>query len=283
MINKKTKDEITNGAIAGCFSVFIFQPFQVIRTSMMVTYDHGRTASMYFISKKIYKEEGSKGFYRGFSPAMIKTTIGTAIYFGILEFLKRSLNQYTNSHSANFLSSGIARLIQSILINPISVIKTRFEVVGFNSYSSMFEAVQKIKKEEGYRGFFKGLKPGLIKDVPASGIFYSMYEFFKMKVNHWGIRGIQYQAALSSFLTTIILIVVTNPLDVLRTRLLYLHFSKNKNHEYKGIITGVCQIAKQEGIHGLLSGIAPKFVKKSAAGIAVWTSYETLKEGIKKE
>lgn len=283
MINNKTKGEITNGAIAGCFSVFVFQPFQVIRTSMMVTYDHGKTASMLYISKKIYNEEGLKGFYRGFNTAMIKSTVGTAIYFGILEFSKRFLNYYTNSHSANFLSSGIARLIQSILINPVSVIKTRFEVVGFNSYNSIFEAVNKIRKEEGYKGFFKGLKPGLVKDVPASAIFYSLYEFFKTRLDHFGIQNIQYQAALSSLATTIILIVVTNPLDVLRVRLLYLHFSHNKNHDYKGIISGIYQIARQEGLHGLLSGIAPKFIKKSVAGIAVWTSYETLKDGINKE
>jgi hypothetical protein len=157
------------------------------------------------------------------------------------------------------------------------------EIVGFNSYNSIFEAFRKIKKEEGCRGFFKGLKPGLVKDVPASGIFYSLYEFFKTRISHWGIQSIQYQAAMSSLFTTFILIVVTNPIDVLRTRLLYLHFSKNKNHDYKGIVSGVMQIARQEGIHGLLSGLTPKFVKKSAAGIAVWTSYETLKDGINKE
>jgi hypothetical protein len=275
------KDEILNGAIAGCLSVFAYQPFQVVRTSMMVTYDHGKNPNMFYMIRRIFTEEGIGGFYRGFTPAMIKTTIGTAIYFATLDAAKNVLETSKTarkSHSTNFIASGIARFIQTIAINPIYVIKTRFEVVGFHGYSSFFEAFKRIRAEEGYSGFMKGLKQGIVKDVPSSALFYSLYEGFKYEFVKMGVHSVQYQAIGASLCATVVVALLTNPIDVIRTRILYLHFSKNTNHDYKGIISGIAQLARQEGARGLLAGLAPKFVKKSVSGMAVWTSYESLKK-----
>ena len=211
MFNSKTFSDISNGAISSSFTVFITQPLQVIRTSMMVTYKNNKVSSMSDVFRKISDNEGAKGFYRGFTPALLKTTLGSAIYFGVLEqtkdflrkhhieengkgnnFSKKSPTSEINNienildkkilhkHNAiNFISAGFARAIQTTLVNPILVVKTRFEVVGFNSYTSILDALIKIKSEEGYRGYFKGIKQSLVKDVPSSAVFYSLYEFFK--------------------------------------------------------------------------------------------------------
>lgn len=79
----------------------------------------------------------------------------------------------------HFTSSCMARIVQSIISNPIIVIKTRFEVIGFNEYNSISDACRKIYKQEGARGFMTGLKASLVRDVPFSGIFYPFYNFIK--------------------------------------------------------------------------------------------------------
>lgn len=63
------------------------------------------------------------------------------------------------------------------------MIKTRLEVVGFAEYNSSFDAVRKIVAQEGFSGFFTGLKVSLIRDVPFSGIFYPIYEICKAYYN----------------------------------------------------------------------------------------------------
>jgi len=65
------------------------------------------------------------------------------------------------------------------MLNPLIVIKTRFEVVGFNEYSGISDACKQIYLKEGMGGFFTGLKISLIRDVPFSGIFYPIYSFFR--------------------------------------------------------------------------------------------------------
>ena len=172
---------IKNGAISSLSSGLICQPFQVVSTNMMVSYKHGKPISMLSTIKMIIQNEGLRGFYRGFKPATLKNIFGSAIYFACLEALKPKVksNITSNPNFVNFISAAISRTIQMISVAPIYVMKTRFEVSGFNKYSGIFDAVRKIKQEEGYSGFFRGLSTTLIKEVPYSALFYTTFDFTK--------------------------------------------------------------------------------------------------------
>jgi len=274
-----TRKDIINGFLSGVLTAFITQPLQVSRTSMVVTYIHDRPSGFIEILKKIFREEGIKGFYRGFIPNLIKSPIGSAIYYSTLERNKRFFKKKNNFSDTgiNFISSAIARTTQCVLVNPLLVVITRFEVIGFNSYTSLFDALVKIKLEEGYKGYFIGLKPLLIKEIPTSAMFYALYEKFKKLWRSFGVEDIKLIASTSAMMANIIITVINNPLDVLRTRMQYLHFSKNEKHMYKGVISGVFQIAKSEGVKGLLVGMVPRVIKRATAGTVSWTLYETLK------
>ena len=69
-----------------------------------------------------------------------------------------------------------------MLANPITVIKTRLEVIGFTEYTGIVDASRKIYAQEGAGAFFTGLKVSLVRDVPFSGVFYPIYTFFKGKL-----------------------------------------------------------------------------------------------------
>lgn len=76
-------------------------------------------------------------------------------------------------------ASALARCIQSIICNPLVVIKTRMEVLSFNEYNSFRDAITKIYRNEGIGGYFTGLKVSLIRDVPFSGVYYPIYAVCK--------------------------------------------------------------------------------------------------------
>ena len=69
--------------------------------------------------------------------------------------------------------------MQSVLANPIIVIKTRLEVVGFNEYTGVIDATKKVYQREGLGAFFTGLRISLIRDVPFAGLFYPVYSWFR--------------------------------------------------------------------------------------------------------
>ena len=62
-------------------------------------------------------------------------------------------------------------------------------------YDGMLDCVRKIYKNEGFRAFYKGLTPNLLKTFPSSGVFFLAYEFtLKVldKLNDWWTKKIFY-------------------------------------------------------------------------------------------
>lgn len=81
----------------------------------------------------IYKKEGLKGFMRGFVPSMMKNTLNAGTYFSMLyytETLLRSSGLFREAQIA-FMASALSRIFQSTISNPLIVVKTRLEVIGF--------------------------------------------------------------------------------------------------------------------------------------------------------
>lgn len=129
----------------------------------------------------IFEREGFKGYFRGFFPSLIKSTFNSATYFSTLHYLRLFFEKTTSlsDHSINFWASAMARGFESTLANPLIVVKTRLEVLGFSEYDGIQDAFSKIYKNEGVSGLFTGLKISLIRDVPFSGLFYPIYEISK--------------------------------------------------------------------------------------------------------
>ena len=180
----------------------------------------------------IYRKEGLPGFMRGFVPSLMKNTLVAGTYFSMLyytETLLKATGLFGDSQVA-FLASAFSRTFQTIIANPIIVVKTRLEVVGFQEYGGTTDAFRQICLKEGVGGLFTGLRVSLIRDVPFSGIFYPIYSLFKtyfmMAMNLNNDRYDQPNRTLNlaivtsaaSFSANAVCCVITNPLDLIRTR-----------------------------------------------------------------
>ncbi len=145
-----------------------------------------------------------------------------------------------SDNMVNSVASATARAIQSVLSNPIIIIKTRLEVLGFQEYSSLSDAVKKIYLNEGYGGFFTGLKVSLIRDVPFAGIFFPLYEiskrFYQMILlfnpqDEQSKKRLLFYTALISSLSSgtanIMSCLITHPLDLIRTRVFFQFHNKD--------------------------------------------------------
>lgn len=98
-----------------------------------------------------------------------------------LETLLTQANVMSQNKNAA-VSAALTKTIQSIISNPIIVVKTRFEVAGFNDYKNTMDAFKQIYLKEGGSAFFTGLGVSLVRDVPFSGLFYPIYSFFRSEL-----------------------------------------------------------------------------------------------------
>jgi hypothetical protein len=127
------------------------------------------------------------------------------------------------------------------------VIKTRFEVVGFNEYSGILDAIVKINQQEGFKGFFVGTKVAIMRDVPFSGVYFPIYEemkyilegmshVFGFQPEQGGVRQLVLFSAIASLSANFLSCLLTHPMDIIRTRIIFNHFNKDKTQNYDGLI-----------------------------------------------
>ena len=115
------------------------------------------------------------------------------------EYLKKEC--VTDSSSDHHLSTGqlvfassISKLIAYVAAYPHEVIRSRLQDPGhvrrseqqfsistgyFREYQNVRDAIKTIATEEGIRGFYRGLIPGLFRTIPAAVFTLSSYEKIK--------------------------------------------------------------------------------------------------------
>ncbi|CAF4137602.1 unnamed protein product, partial [Rotaria sp. Silwood2] len=125
--------------------------------------------------------------------------IHVGIQFPLYEYLKQRCA--TNSPSDSHLSTGkimfassVSKLIASVTAYPHEIVRSRLQDAGharrlqqqssnpnvnFHVYKNVRDAVKTIAREEGIRGFYRGIVPALLRTVPAAVLTLSSYEKIK--------------------------------------------------------------------------------------------------------
>lgn len=195
-------------ACSGICSTFVVNPISMIKTRMQlqgrdVTAATGRVYNGVFDAfRRIINEEGFLSLYRGIGPSLFLVSNG-AIQFMCYEELKVFVTKYISKTSPNeelgtvhwLIMGALAKMISTTITYPMNVTRARLyqrkpdELVIQSSssqsntkkapdgkYKNMFDCIKSIMKNEGYRGFYRGLTPQLLKTAPASAITFCVYE-----------------------------------------------------------------------------------------------------------
>ncbi len=135
-------------------------------------------------SKFIYQTEGIKGFWRGTDAMILKLMLSSSIFYASLHELQSLMKSQPsqlkkNEHIIDFFSAFFSRIISSLMTNPMQVVRTRVEVIGFNEYSGPIDGLRKVYKLEGLHGFGNGALTTVLREGPFAGIYYVIYKLIK--------------------------------------------------------------------------------------------------------
>jgi solute carrier family 25 iron transporter 28/37 len=115
-----------------------------------------------------------------------------AIYFASYESLRTVLKKGSEQEFdpiAHILAGGGAGSISAAITNPMDVAKTRLQTGhdAGNKYTGMINALHTIWKEEGLRGYTRGIQPRIALHSVSSSLCWFTYEMMKYLLNKFEI------------------------------------------------------------------------------------------------
>lgn len=189
MASQSTSEDLGPGqhmlaaAESGVLTLAITNPIWVVKTRMCLQYanEPRSYASMSRAFVKIFKQEGLRGLYKGFIPGVFGVSHG-ALQFMAYEEMKRYYVRYyeeatmDNLGTAEFLVfAATSKLFATSATYPYQVLRARLQD-QHSQYRGIWDCIKRTWQHEGYRGFYKGLVPNLLRVMPATAITFVVYE-----------------------------------------------------------------------------------------------------------
>ncbi|KAH8718050.1 putative mitochondrial carrier C8C9.12c [Beauveria bassiana] len=158
----------------------------VIKQRMQIQNSSKMYRSMVDCAKYIYRNEGIGAFYLSYPTTLSMTVPFTALQFLAYESLSTTLNP-TKKYDpvTHCLAGAIAGGFAAGLTTPMDVIKTILQTKGTSTdpavqnINSFVGGCRLLYQREGFRGFFKGVRPRIVTTMPSTAICWSAYEFSK--------------------------------------------------------------------------------------------------------
>ena len=215
-----------------------------------------------------------RSLYRGLAPSVIGAIPTAMVYMPTYELSKVMLS---DTPFVPFV--GVTTGIVSACVRvPTSVVKSQLQL---QLHDDTLNCVREIINRSGPGGFFVGFRATIFLDV-----FYAVVQFAVLEQLRWlmaliilgeGQAITQLQPihnAIVGFATGAITACATEPVDVIRTRLMAQKRGdtgprKGIAFGYKGVFDGIRQAAAKEGIMSLWKGLLPRLIQKSF-GSSIW-------------
>jgi len=186
----------------------------------------------------------------------------------------------------NFVQGGFAGATGATIVYPIDMVKTRMQnqrstVVGQMLYKNSLDCAQKIFRNEGFLGFYRGLGPQLIGVAPEKAIKLTVNDLVRSRAMdpetgriklHWEFIAGGTAGGCQ--------VVFTNPLEIVKIRLQIQGLAAKADG---AVPKGAVHIIRQLGILGLYRGASACLLRDIPFSAIYFPTYWHLKKDLFKE
>ncbi|KAB2618105.1 folate transporter 1 [Pyrus ussuriensis x Pyrus communis] len=169
---------LASAAEAGALVSLCTNPIWLVKTRLQLQTPLHQTrpySGFYDALRTIIREEGWAALYKGLLPSLFLVSHG-AIQFTAYEELRKIVANFKSKKKQN----GFWKFDYAALGGSSKVIRSRLQQrpssEGIPRYMDSWHVVRETARFEGVRGFYKGITPNLLKNVPAASITFIVYE-----------------------------------------------------------------------------------------------------------
>mmetsp|Transcript_1133 Transcript_1133/g.1424 ORF Transcript_1133/g.1424 Transcript_1133/m.1424 type:complete len:297 (+) Transcript_1133:83-973(+) len=278
------------GGVSAACAICIVNPIDVVKSRLQMQGEMGAGQRAYngvFSGlMHIGQKEGLKGLYRGLVPAIWFQMVGNSARFGVYNVGKQWMGVEKgskNNSSVNFLLGLTAGAVAGMIACPFFVLKTQLQVqttvqenvVGHqHQHSGMLDAMKTIAREEGIRGFFRGLDAFVPRCIALVAFQMTSYDLAKTQMIERGADDSPITHMTASAFAAACACIAMQPFDLIGARMMNQPFSKDGNPLYKGPVDCLTKLVRTEGPFALYKGGLANYMRMGPQYILTFMFFE---------
>ncbi|XP_070394706.1 mitochondrial carnitine/acylcarnitine carrier protein-like isoform X2 [Dermacentor albipictus] len=280
--------DFISGGFGGVCTVVSGHPLDTIKVRLQTMPKPGpgespRYTGTFDCAKKTVVKEGFLGLYKGMAAPLTGVTPMFAVCFlgfGIGKKIQQKHPEEELTLPQLFLAGMLSGVFTTAIMAPGERIKCLLQVQqahadhgGKARFAGPVDCAKQLYREGGIRSIYKGTAATLLRDVPASGMYFASYEWLQRVLTPKGGSRSDLSVKVTLFaggMAGIFNWLVAIPPDVLKSRLQTAPEGKYPN----GIRDVFRELMKHEGVRALYKGAAPVMLRAFPANAACFMGYE---------
>lgn len=289
------REDLIAGTCAGIAICLVGHPFDTVKVRMQTSptawFSSGLDCAIQTIGK-----ESPLALYKGMGgPLSTVPAINALVFasYGKAISMIRSEDDTPISVPSTALCGGFAGLLQSVIVSPIEMVKSRLQIQFARPRESLFkgplDCLVKVWKTQGVRGVFKGMSATVYREVPGYAAQFGAYEGMKRLLTPEGQETNTPTLLLCGGMSGICAWMCSYPQDYIKSQLQTEDISrKSKFIKNRWLLDGGffdCgrKIVRQHGFERLWLGIGPCLARAFPANAAGFFAYEYTVDWLKQQ
>mmetsp|Transcript_29411 Transcript_29411/g.36343 ORF Transcript_29411/g.36343 Transcript_29411/m.36343 type:complete len:323 (-) Transcript_29411:614-1582(-) len=244
-----------------------------------------RKLGLFQMGQKVFFNDGVTGLFRGLTASLLRQGVYSSVRFGVYDSINDSFRRMNGDVSKELplwekVISGIsAGAIGAAVGNPADVAMVRMQADGRlppeqrRNYKNVFDGLSRIAREEGVLALWNGVVPTVARAMVVTASQFAAYDQIKETLLSTGIfRDNPSTHFTSGFLAGFVASCTSNPVDVIKTRIMNM-----KPGQYSGPIDCTIKTVRSEGPLALYKGFVPTFVRQAPFVIVTFVTLEQIK------
>uniref|UniRef100_A0A915CQF8 Pre-mRNA-processing factor 19 n=1 Tax=Ditylenchus dipsaci TaxID=166011 RepID=A0A915CQF8_9BILA len=273
--------DLVSGTAAGVACVYAGQPLDTVKVKMQAfPAIYGNWGKCF---NDTYRIDGIRGLYAGTLPSLAANVSENAVLFTAYGYCQKMVAWLVGKKDVssmnpveNAISGSCAAVFASAVLCPTELIKCQLqsqrELHKGKKHGTPFSVCRDMYRARGYRAFFVGMTPTLLREVPGYFFFFGGYEtcryFFSTDGKSKNEIGVV-RTAISGSVGGMLLWSIIFPADVVKSRM---------QVSGGGRFTEIwMDIYKNEGVYAFYKGLSPTLIRTCLASSCLFLAYENTK------
>ncbi|KAF8012262.1 hypothetical protein BT93_I0407 [Corymbia citriodora subsp. variegata] len=243
------------------------------------------------VGVRIIRQEGVLALYSGVSATVLRQTLYSTTRMGLYDILKQ---KWTDPATGNMpltrkiVAGLIAGGIGAAVGNPADVAMVRMQADGRlppeqrRNYRSVVDAIQRMARQEGVTSLWRGSSLTVNRAMLVTASQLASYDQIKETILAKRLMkdGLGTHVT-ASFAAGFVAAVASNPVDVIKTRVMNMKVEEGREPPYRGAVDCAIKTVRAEGPMALYKGFIPTISRQGPFTVVLFVTLEQVRKLLK--